>query len=738
MRCRSDLEPFRLSNIMDLTWEKLDLRARWSVMRGGPAEEAVARLASAVGDWQEWDWPLLRSLLGKWEEAGGQIDAGWLAEDSAWRGSPTGRWLLADAWTRGGRKEEALALWDESISADGPDRADALLARARLHRDLGRPAAALADLRAAASSVEYAVLMKISRLFDRISRTEPPTGRPIKIALLFSSSADLVAPLLRLACFRVGLVANLYAAPYGSHRQEILNPLSGLYRFGPDVVILGTHWRDAHLTMIAGNGDAEVARLWADFTEQWQTLQSRHAGRILQHSFDLPAAEPGGYLSSSESGGRVRVLRRFNAQLWAEKPSGVVVVDTERLAAEAGAQRWEDASQWHLAKQHPGPDAIPLLVNHYAALIRASLGIAKKVLVLDLDNTLWGGVVGEDGVGRIQIGAPSAVGEAHARLQSYVKDLKARGVLLAVCSKNNEADARAPFREHEGMVLKEEDFVAFCANWKNKAENVRQIAQSLGLGLDSFVFVDDNPVERESMRQQVPEVEVIDLGNNPTDYVERLHSSGWFESIVLSAEDVQRHAAYQANAQRVRQQAAATTVDGFLQGLRMQMYHGAIDKRVLDRVVQLLGKTNQFNLTTRRHNPEKIREFMKQPRGWTQYFRLADCYGDNGIIGVIISTPSDSDQDTCEIDTFLMSCRVIGRRAEDFMLSVFLRAALAAGYGKARGIFVPTMKNDLAADLYLRAGFSADPSYRGAGKAFLLNIPSQTVPDHSFIESVAE
>lgn len=720
-------------------WANFDLRQRSVLTEGMPASDALAAMASAVGLWREWDWNLIRSLLDRIEIAGKLSDERWLAADSPWRASATGRWLLADAWSRAGRKAEAITLLDEIVAAGGVPLAEALLARARLWRDLGNLIAARLDVRAAAGCrADFNFLTKAARLLDRLSRSEPLPGRPIKIAVLCSTTAELLTPLLKLACFREGMAASVYVAPYGSYRQEVIDAASGLYRFAPDVVIIGTHWRDASLENLAPDDVGQVERLGAGVSGLWKTLLDRHGCTILQHSFDLPACDAGGYLSAAGVGGRVSILRGVNAHLWANRLPGVVIVDLERISMEIGTERWEDPGQWHLAKQHPGPGALSLLVDHYVALIRAQFGLAKKVLVLDLDNTLWAGVVGEDGVAGLRVGPPTAIGEAHAALQTYAKELKRRGVLLAVCTKNNEVDARAPFRQHDGMVLKEDDFVAFVANWRDKSDNLRAIARALSVGLDSFVFVDDNPVERERIKRELPEVAVVDLGRDPATFVKCLHSTGWFESTHYSADDRNRHANYRANAVRAEARNSAATLEEFLVKLRMRMHHGSFNGQVLDRVVQLLGKTNQFNLTTRRHNLAEVQALMARAGSWTQYFRLTDCYGDNGIVGLMIAVPLAEDPDVWEVDTFLMSCRVIGRRAEDYMLRTLLLAAKSAGRTEVRGIYLPTAKNGLAANIYQAFGFAPDTEYAGPGIAYRWNLVSQEVPELPFIEAVGE
>jgi FkbH-like protein len=720
-------------------WNGLDVRARLQATRGLPPERAVAILAPAIGELQECDWALMRAVLARVDEAVLALDPAWTAADSPWARSPMGRWLLAETHSSRGRKTEALDHWDRIIASGGPWLAEALLARARLHRDLGNIPGAFLDLRSAAlGRHDFSFLTKAARLFDRLAQKERPPGRPIRIALLSSCTSDLLAPLLRLAFFREGLCASLYVGPFGNQRQEVLDPASRLYGFAPEVLIIGTNWHDAGLAAFTADPNEAVDMLWTQAGDLWRAVNARHPCTILQHGFDLPFNEAAGYLAAGEAGGRLRVLRAFNTRLWAERPANVRVVDLEGLAAEVGAAIWEDPSQWFSNKQHPGPGALPRLADQYCRLVVAGLGMAKKVLVLDLDNTLWAGIVGEDGVEGLQVGPPSAIGEAHLALQHYAKELKERGVLLAVCSKNNDADARAPFRLHDGMILREDDFVAFVANWRDKSENLREMATTLGLGLDSFVFLDDNPVERERMRRELPEVAVVAMGPDPAGYVASLQATGWFESVAISGEDRRRHLSYQANSARSAAQEQAPSLESFLQGLRMRIQHGNVGEHVVQRVAQLLGKTNQFNLTSRRHGIETIRQMACDPTGWTQYFRLADCFGDSGIVGAVIAIPSEREEATWDIDTFLLSCRVIGRGVEGYMLRATLVAAKAAGVKRVRGLFLPSAKNAPAAQLYPRFGFALEAGPTTAGSSYVWDVDFQRLPDVPFIERVTD
>jgi FkbH-like protein len=724
------------------TSRRLDGSRLTALVNNMTPEAGLELVGPTIGNLYDFDADFVRDALLKWEDVGAAFEphlAAWLEKDSPWRGSLSGRWLLAELWSRRGRNAEALEMWDALAESDAVPREEAVLSRARLRRQAGDITGALQDLRMAARLGEdYAFLARIARLLDRLWPQAADAGfRQVRIALLYSTTTELLAPLLRLACFRDGLTADIYQAPYGNYRQEILDPESGLYRFKPDVVIIGVHWRDAHLPAFTADRVAEISRVIDELSGLWRVMLSRHDCTILQHGFDLPVFEPGGHLSSNNPGGRIEILRALNGRLREVRSPGVTVVDLDRISAEIGLNDWESPALWHVAKQHPAANALPLLVDHYLALIRACIGMAKKVLVLDLDNTLWGGVIGEDGIGGIKIGSPSPEGEAHAEFQRYVLELKRRGVLLAVCSKNNEEDGRIPFRMHDGMVLKEDDFAAFFANWRDKAENLRSIAKALNVGLDSFVFFDDSAFERQLVRQTLPEVTIVESGLEPACFVQRLHRGLYFENLTLSKEDSGRHAAYLANIRRDELRGKADDPNDFLRRLDMTMHHGDFGDATLERVTQLIGKTNQFNLTTRRHSISQVELFMHDHGCWTHWFRLEDRFGDNGIIGIIVARQARDIADTWEIDTFLMSCRAIGRRVEEFMLATLLAAADKAGFSRVRGVYIPTAKNGLVADLFPRLGFRPDREYRGQGSGYVWDLRSQPVPSIQFFRDAS-
>jgi FkbH-like protein len=366
--------------------------------------------------------------------------------------------------------------------------------------------------------------------------------------------------------------------------------------------------------------------------------------------------------------------------------------------------------------------------------VRPVLGLSRKVLVTDLDNTLWKGVVGEDGLEGITIGAGSPEGEAYLQLQQYMLELKRRGILLAVCSKNNPEDARLPFVGHPQMALKLEDFAAFFANWDDKAANLEAIARKLSLGLDSFVFLDDSPLEREWIRSQLAEVAVVELGSSPLDFIRQLDRGRYFEALSLSGEDLRRADQYRKQSQREQLRTSAASLDDFLRDLRLEATVEALGEKNLARVTQLINKTNQFNVTTRRYTEAQVRAHAQDGSGWSGVFHLSDRMDSYGLIGVLICRASSSEN--WEVDTWLMSCRSLGRQMEKFMFDRMIEAAIARRIKLIVGVYRPTAKNALVSELYEQVGFrraGQDPD----GVRYELEVPASLTVSAPHIRNVS-
>jgi FkbH-like protein len=539
----------------------------------------------------------------------------------------------------------------------------------------------------------------VADLWDR----HPPALRQARIAVLGASTTSLLIPVLRALCFRDGVNAEFYEGPYGSYRQEIWNPASGLYAFKPTIVFIVTHWRELSLPPLSEDGAATVDRVVGEYEALWRALGENAGCHVVQHGFDLPLEESHDYVAWAHAAGRRRCIEEINLELTRRAPAHVSVLDAAAVESEVGSAAWHDAALWHTARQHPACAALPPIAELQSAHIRAVCGLSKKVVVCDLDNTLWGGIIGEDGIDGIRIGPGSPKGEAYLRLQEYLLELKRRGVLLAVCSKNNPDEARQAVEQHPHMRLRADDFVAFVANWNDKAENLRTISRMLGLGTDSFVFLDDNPVERAWVRSQLPDVAVVELGTSPYTYVTDLDRGRYFFSLTLTEEDSQRAELYKSEIKRQAVRSAAASLEEFLEELQMRASDVPVTSDNLARVTQLVNKTNQFNVTARRHQSSEIEAIAGRADAWARAFTLSDRFGDHGLIGVLLCV-ADAPQ-SWHIDTWVMSCRVLGRGMERFMFERLHDAARAAGVRRIVGTYKPTKRNQPVAELFPQLGF---------------------------------
>lgn len=621
-------------------------------------------------------------------------------------------WLRAALLeAQGSFHEAAHALHILREKASGEERAIVMLASARNLFAAGHPEQAWYPLaEACKSSAAPRILRNAARLLaQNRKKSEAPFRRRCRLGLLSGTTIDLLAPILKAQCFGASIDAEIYIGPIGQFEQELRDPNSGLARFLPEAIVIGTDWRSLGLLEEEGSPDDAVRDRRERLASLWREAHERFQATVIQFNHEVPPVDPLGQLSAALPGGRGRVLRALNLALWeaAAGVPGVAILDVEQIAARFGKDRWSDPVQWHTAKQYPSAEALPALGRQITAMLRAVLGLTTKCVALDLDGVLWGGVIGEDGLAGIQLGGGPA-GEAFAAFQRYLKALTRTGVLLAVCSKNNPDDAMLPFREHPEMVLREQDIAVFMANWQPKDENLRSIAAAVNIGLDAIAFVDDNPAERSRVRQNVPEVEVIDLPPDPAHYAAALSGSGLFETLAVTREDRERTASIRGNLERQSVAAAAGSVDDYLAQLDIKVQLAPFDDANLPRIVQLINKTNQFNLTTRRRGDAEVRALMAAG-AYTQALRTSDRFGDSGLTGVLIAIPEGGG---LRIDTWLMSCRVLGRRLDEAMFAALARYAGENRFQYIIGEFIPTAKNSQVADLYPRLGFAPAGSDR--------------------------
>lgn len=546
----------------------------------------------------------------------------------------------------------------------------------------------------------------------------PAAGR-LRLAVLASHTVDHLVPAIRVAGLRRNLAVEVYVAPFGQIHQEVLDPTSGLHGFAPDVVML-MHEAGALFPPLSLDADASAARdavvgQVEALRTLWRRLRDDLGAGVLQATVLGRAAPLFGSFELRVPAAPSSLVRRFNWTLAeAAAADGVLLLDLDAWSARFGTRTLTSTALWHHAKQEIAPAQAPLVGDLVGRVLAALRGLSRKALVLDLDNTLWGGVIGDDGLDGIVLGPGSPEGEAFAAFQHYVKRLAERGVVLAVSSKNDPEIARTAFARHPEMVLSPDDIAVFEASWADKPGALRRIAERLNLGLDALVFFDDNPVERALVRRELPMVAVPEVPPAPEDYVHCLADTGYFEAVAFTADDAGRARAYVANARRAEIQAQATDLDSFLRELAMELHAAPFDPANLPRIVQLINKTNQFNLTTRRYTEDQVRALMADPAVLTWYFRLSDRFGDNGIISIVIGRTAGNDAAVLELDTWLMSCRVIGRRVEQAVLAVVAEAARQRGLQALHGRYLPTAKNGLVREHYPRLGFEPVPAPAGA------------------------
>lgn len=543
-----------------------------------------------------------------------------------------------------------------------------------------------------------AAAMMLRKVEDRAAI---PARRRAKLSLAGSFTTLQLAPLLRLAALRHGLDLEISEEPYGVYRQSILDPNSALYSQAPDFVLLAVHAGDLALPFLSAAPERDVETELARWTSLWEKLAGGSAARVVQFNFAPPAEAPLGHLGARVAGARHAMIGALNARLGAAAHQRVAIVDCERLSAQIGRENWTDPRYWHLSRQAVALTALPLLARHVTAVLCAELGLNRKCLVLDLDNVVWGGVVGEDGLGGIKLGH-DVEGEAFVAFQEYVRQLKEKGVILAACSKNNASDVREVFTKHPEMRLQLGDFAVMAVSWDPKPEQLAHIARTLNIGADALVFLDDSPIERQAVRRALPEVDVIQLPPNPALYVRALANYPMFETSAFTREDAARTDQYRARAEVARLSESVGSLEELWASLDMHAVVAPFDELNLPRIVQLIGKTNQFNLTSRRHSQAAVREFMQDPACVHLSLRLRDRFADHGLVALLIARQHD---DRLDLDTWLMSCRVIGRSIESAMLAKLCEHASRRGVRRLRGEYIRTPKNSVVHDLFARFHF---------------------------------
>jgi FkbH-like protein len=569
---------------------------------------------------------------------------------------------------------------------------------------------------------------KLGRLANSIEavRSRSDALRPLtpfRLGIVSNATAHFMVPALVATAARYGIALECIEANYGQVMQEALAADSMINKARPDAVLVALDYRGLPLDAPVGDISAvdEVVAAALDELRVVRDALRRNSGACcIFQTLARPVESTFGSLDLALPGTRRHVIDAFNRRLAVELSGKEdLLLDVAGLAETVGLSAWHDPTLWNIGKIPFANAFLPIYADFTCRLIAAMRGKSRRCLVLDLDNTLWGGVIGDDGLDGIVLGQGDPQGEAFLGTQRTALALRERGIVLAVSSKNSDEIARLPFQHHPEMLLRENHVAVFQANWNDKATNIRAIAKELSLGLDSFVFLDDNPAERRLVRDMLPEVAVPELPEDPALYVRTLLAGGYFEAITFSPEDQKRAEFYQHNASRVALQHATGDIDAYLKTLNMTITFQPFDEIGRARIAQLISKSNQFNLTTRRYSEAQVGEIQTDPNCFTFQVRLVDTFGDNGMISVIICR---RESHRWEIDTWLMSCRVLGRRVEQAVLQELLLHARELGITQITGIYRPTDRNRLVEDHYAKLGFTQCPDQTEGSTRWNLNV----------------
>lgn len=550
----------------------------------------------------------------------------------------------------------------------------------------------------------------ILRTKKKIRRELLASGQPRlkkKFAILGGSTTSEIRNILELFLLDEGIEPEFYESEYNRYWQNVMFDEPALAAFQPDIIFIHTTGRNISafpgITEDAETVGRKLDAVFEPFRQMWEKIAQTYHCPVIQNNFEKPPYRLMGNRDVWDIHGRTNFVMRLNEKFcaYAREHSDFFINDIDFLSSCFGLQKWNAAYDWHMYKCAPAVAAVPELAFSVANIIKSIFGKNKKALALDLDNTLWGGIVGEDGADGIEIGQETPVGQLYSEFQSYIKAQKAFGTLLAVDSKNDEENALAGLNRPDS-VLKPDDFSVIKANWGPKDKNLAEIAEDLNIGTDALVFVDDNPAERHIVRSQIPDAAVPEMGE-PQDFITVLDRSGFFEVTNLTEDDLHRGEMYRANAERAKQQAAFSDYREYLLSLEMKAEIRPFSSTYMARIAQLTNKSNQFNLTTRRCTEAELAQISSDPEYVTLYGKLTDKFGDNGVVSVVFGHREAA---VFHIDLWLMSCRVLKRDMEYAMMDELVRRCREAGITTILGYYYPTKKNRMVKDFYGTQGFA--------------------------------
>ena len=556
-----------------------------------------------------------------------------------------------------------------------------------------------------------------------------------KIAVLGGSTTHDIIRVLELFLLDQGIEPVFYESEYAMYWQDAMFDNTELEEFAPDIIYI--HTSNRNITNFPQIEDTKEMVLekeesaFEHFKVMWDKLRETYACPIIQNNFEMPFYRIMGNKDSVDIHGRIHFLNRLNEKLYeyAEEYENFYINDIHYLSSCYGLDKWADPFFWHMYKYSLCLDAIPNLAFNVSNIIKSVYGKNKKALVLDLDNTLWGGIVGDDGVENLEIGQETSVGQVYSEFQNYIKTQKQLGVMLNVNSKNEEENALAGLQHPDG-ALKPDDFIIIKANWEPKSKNLMDIASELNILPDSLVFVDDNPAEREIVRQQVNGTAVPEMGN-PEDYIRVLDHSGFFEVTKLSEDDRNRNEMYKANAMRKQQEQSFADYKDYLKSLEMKAVIAPFESMYMARIAQLTNKSNQFNLTTKRFSQSEIETIAQDSRFITLYGKLEDKFGDNGVVSVVIG---EKEENSLHIRLWLMSCRVLKRDMEFAMMDTLVEACQDQGMSTIYGYYYPTAKNAMVREFYSLQGFEKTDEDEQGNSTWKYEIPADYPYKNEVIE----
>ncbi|HOO28473.1 MAG TPA: HAD-IIIC family phosphatase, partial [Lachnospiraceae bacterium] len=528
-----------------------------------------------------------------------------------------------------------------------------------------------------------------------------------KIAVLGGSTTHDIAAVMDLFLLNQGIKAEFYECEYAKYWEDLMFDNPELMEFAPDVIYIHTSNRNIrqfpHMDQSEAEIDAMLDTDFMHFQKMWEKAETVYHCPIIQNNFEYPFYRLLGNADATDIHGRVCYINRLNERFaaYAREHKDFFIQDINYLSAAYGLDKWADPLYWHMYKYALSMEAIPTLAYNVGNMIKSIYGKNKKALVLDLDNTLWRGIVGDDGPENLEIGPETSIGQVYSEFQNYIKEQKEIGVILNICSKNDYENAVAGLK-HPDSSLSPEDFILIKANWEPKSKNIIETAKELNLLPESFVFVDDNPAEREIVAAQVPQVTTPDIGS-AENYIQVLDHAGYFEVTNLSADDAARNQMYKQNTERLKLEQSFSDYGEYLRSLEMKGTIRNFTQVYMERIAQLTNKSNQFNLTTKRYTRGEIENAAESEDYIDLYGKLEDKFGDNGVVSVVIGRKAG---DILHVELWIMSCRVLKRDMEFAMMDELVAAGRQAGISIIRGYYYPTAKNKMVREFYKQMGFT--------------------------------